>query len=513
METLVESAGIPEVSYYIKQNPTWKQQRTEVGDSFLHLCVKFSHLDLLKFFISLDHPLDIINNQGNTPLHLACIENNLEILEYLLENHADPCIANSEGLFPLHCSIESNSFLVAKVLLSHNVSINSQTTEGETAVHLSIALNSLEVFEFLVKMHADFEIPDNTGNYPVHLVCRINNLPMLRILINKNVKLDVCNERNESPLSMSIRHLANECLYLLLETGVLIREYDIRLARSAGSPTVWQYISKIYKEQNHFSPKITEESVLATVKNNKSPGKFQKKMEKLLEDNEKLKKTVEELKKHGGIEEIDEIALLECIGRGEYGEVYKAKWRFTDVAAKKFYRIEDFNDEVNVLRNIRHPNIVLLMAICKNPPILVTEYMDQGNLSTFLSSPVVLSMNQLVKLALDVAKGLIFLHTASPPLLHRDLKSANCLIDSTFHVKICDFGLAQAKESTLKDTAAFGTFPYMAPEVITEQKYSVKSDIYAFGILLWEILHRARPFAELAPVQIVYQVVHVVSLT
>ena len=201
-------------------------------------------------------------------------------------------------------------------------------------------------------------------------------------------------------------------------------------------------------------------------------------------EKEKFLETINELKKQFLIEEIAELDMKELIGRGEYGEVYKAEWRFSNVAVKKYYNLSDFYDEVDILKNIRHPNIVTLMAICKNPPMLITEYMALGDLGSVIHSNKKLSKKQLIEISVDIARGLIFLHTAVPSIVHRDLKSANCLVDKNFNVKICDFGLAKIKDTTLKDSSAFGTFPYMAPEVIIEQKYSVKSDVYAFGILL-----------------------------
>lgn len=209
--------------------------------------------------------------------------------------------------------------------------------------------------------------------------------------------------------------------------------------------------------------------------------------------------------------DISEIKILEIIGRGEYGEVSKGIWRSTEIALKKF-NVDDkteFLSELEVLKSIRHPNIVLFMGACMSPPLIVTEYISQGSLSHLLHETLDhLSMPQLIGMAVDIARGLLFLHTSKPPIVHRDLKPANCLVDTHYRVKICDFGLARVKENTIRDSGAFGTIPYMAPEVISEQRYSLKSDCYAFGILLWELLNRRKPYSDLQPVQIIYQIVH-----
>ena len=488
--------------------------RTSLGDSFLHLCIKSSHLPLLKFLISMNHPIDVINNEGDTLLHTACSMRNPEIVSYLLQINTSHDIPNSQGDYPIHKAVEFDCKETVKALLDNRIPVDLKTARGETSLHLAIDINSLEMIEYLISMHANIELADNNCNRPIHLACKSNKLQILQLFLTKKVRLDLCNDRNETPLSISIRHGSSECLFALLEAGVSIREEDIRLARAVSSPSIWQHISAVFKDQNHFSPKLIEEDPCAqhlTVEEETLP-QLQERIQKLTRDNEKLSEKLLRARTSNGVEEIDGIDLAECIGRGEYGEVYKATWRYSEVAVKKFYNVDEFNDEAGILMNIRHPNIVLFMALCRNPPLIVTEYMDLGNLSTVIGSAMVLSRKQLVGMAVDIARGLVFLHSASPSIVHRDLKSANCLVDSRLCVKICDFGLAQAKNNTLKDTEAFGTFPYMAPEVITQQKYSVKSDVYAFGILLWEIVNRQRPFAELAPVQIVYQVVHAVNL-
>lgn len=148
------------------------------------------------------------------------------------------------------------------------------------------------------------------------------------------------------------------------------------------------------------------------------------------------------------------------------------------------------------------------MGICRDPPLMITEYIELGSLSSVLHSSMHLTAKELLRMGLDICQGLLFLHSSPQAILHRDLKSDNCLVDSHLRVKICDFGLARFKNTVLKDTNPLGTFAYMAPEVVANQKYSSKSDVYAFGMLLWEIIYRLKPFEGLDPVQIVYQVVN-----
>lgn len=213
------------------------------------------------------------------------------------------------------------------------------------------------------------------------------------------------------------------------------------------------------------------------------------------------------------------------IGQGAFGRVYRAKWRGTNVAVKALYtnglnltgqEIEDLRAEIATLSALRHPNILLFMGACTEAPhaCLVTEYMPRGSLWDLLHAPDEntatnpaaklrpLEMNYILRASLDVAKGMAYLHSASPPILHRDLKSPNLLLDDSFGVKISDFGLARVKASTLTMTGGTGTFQWMAPEVLANQRYTEKADIYSYGIILWELLTREVPYGEMQQIQV-----------
>jgi serine/threonine protein kinase len=129
---------------------------------------------------------------------------------------------------------------------------------------------------------------------------------------------------------------------------------------------------------------------------------------------------------------------------------------------------------------------------------------------------VQLSWPQRFRMALDVARGMNFLHTMDEPLLHRDLKSLNLLVSepvrgvgSHVQIKVADFGLARHKDEddggedeTSRMTGMAGTFHWMAPEVLRSEPYSNKADVYSYGIVLWEICSREPPFAKLKPHEI-----------
>ncbi|KAJ0989530.1 hypothetical protein J5N97_007886 [Dioscorea zingiberensis] len=202
------------------------------------------------------------------------------------------------------------------------------------------------------------------------------------------------------------------------------------------------------------------------------------------------------------------------LGEGGFGCVYKA--RFEDgllAAVKKLdYGGQDcereFGNELDLLGRIRHPNIVSLTGFCVHGEtrFLVYELMENGSLETQLHGPShgsALTWHIRMKIALDTARGLEYLHEhCNPPVIHRDLKSSNILLDAVFSAKIADFGLAVTSGNQNNGNAKVsGTLGYVAPEYILDGKLTEKSDVYAFGVVLLELLMGRKPVENMSPSQ------------
>ena len=192
------------------------------------------------------------------------------------------------------------------------------------------------------------------------------------------------------------------------------------------------------------------------------------------------------------------------IGSGASGEVKKAFWRKTLVSVK-FLKLESQNaekqikpfiEEYNLLKQLRHPNILLYLGgnITVSPYFLVTEFCENGNLFQFLHGKDAPDLEDIerLNLALEIAQGINYLHSFNPPILHRDLKSLNTLLDKNYVAKIADFGWAKLRDEHM--TKLRGTFQWMAPEVITNEDYTEKADVYSFGIILWEFWSKDPPY-------------------
>ena len=114
-----------------------------------------------------------------------------------------------------------------------------------------------------------------------------------------------------------------------------------------------------------------------------------------------------------------------------------------------------------------------------------------------------LRWGRLLNMALDAAKGMLYLHTRTPPIAHRDLKSANLLVDSQWHVKVADFNLSRALESNLSASTLFITNPrWLSPEVLSGHPGQLAADVWAFGTVLWELATWRLPFEHMNPFQV-----------
>ncbi|KAK3007069.1 hypothetical protein RJ639_017820 [Escallonia herrerae] len=190
----------------------------------------------------------------------------------------------------------------------------------------------------------------------------------------------------------------------------------------------------------------------------------------------------------------------EELGRGSFGIVYKGVVEVgssSPVAVKKLDRIQDgdneFKTEVNVIGQTHHKNLVRLLGFCDEGihRMLVYEFMSNGSLAGFLFGELKLSWDQRTQIAIEIARGLFYLHDeCSNQIIHCDVKPQNILLDDYYNARISDFGLAKLlrMDQSETHTAIRGTKGYVAPEWFRNMPITVKADVYSFGVLLLEII-------------------------
>ena len=220
----------------------------------------------------------------------------------------------------------------------------------------------------------------------------------------------------------------------------------------------------------------------------------------------------------------DELALGDVLGTGSFAKVYVARWHGTEVAVKLFHLanadvadtqifssmlLPKIKAEADLLASIRHPHIVGFIGMCMEPPCVVIEHCSRGSLYKLLerakSDPALaaeLTWSRRLRMVVDAAAGMGHLHARSPAILHRDLKSPNLLVDSSWRVKVSDLGLSRLVEeaataTTIGSTAASMNPRWVAPEVLEGNDWVLASDVYAFGVVLWELLTWELPWAHI----------------
>ena len=204
----------------------------------------------------------------------------------------------------------------------------------------------------------------------------------------------------------------------------------------------------------------------------------------------------------------------QCIGHGGFADVYRGRWISQDLqVAIKVIRIrylgdgvkDDFMREISTMHQIRYEHVLNMFGACIEPDkyALVVEYMTYGCLFDILKrKTMVLSWPDRWVTALQMTKGINYLHTLPQPIIHRDVKSHNVLLTESargFLVKIGDFGLARIRRETSlqsRDGPVVGTLPWKAPELLRMGRQTEASDVYALSIVYWELATGSEPYED-----------------
>jgi fyn-related kinase len=200
--------------------------------------------------------------------------------------------------------------------------------------------------------------------------------------------------------------------------------------------------------------------------------------------------------------EIDrrQIRLIKKLGAGQFGEVWEGMWNGTTLVAVKTLKpgtmsASEFLQEASLMKKLRHPKLIQLYAVCtKEEPIyIITELMKNGSLLDYLRGDGrVMKVPQLIDMGSQVASGMAFLENAN--YIHRDLAARNILVADNRVCKVADFGLARVIDEDIYEAHTGAKFPikWTAPEAAMYSRFTIKSDVWSFGILLYEIITYGR---------------------
>ncbi|CAH8337414.1 unnamed protein product [Eruca vesicaria subsp. sativa] len=219
---------------------------------------------------------------------------------------------------------------------------------------------------------------------------------------------------------------------------------------------------------------------------------------------------------HFSYEELMEItqgfSKQNILGEGGFGCVYKGKLHDGKLVAVKQLKVgsgqgdREFKAEVEIISRVHHRHLVSLVGYCISDVqrLLIYEYVPNQTLEHHLHGKgrPVLEWTRRVRIAIGSAKGLAYLHEdCHPKIIHRDIKSANILLDDEFEAQVADFGLAKLSDSTQThvSTRVMGTFGYLAPEYAQSGKLTDRSDVFSFGVVLLELITGRRPVDQYMP--------------
>lgn len=220
----------------------------------------------------------------------------------------------------------------------------------------------------------------------------------------------------------------------------------------------------------------------------------------------------------------EDVKLGAIIGSGSFGKVRHGHYKGYHVAIKQCFLphdvkqlkevIMDFKREVKLLRLIHHPRVLRFVSACANLKKrqfwIATEIMV-GSVGTLLKmihhagGSHKLSWRLVMQIAIDAAEGMTFLHGQATPIIHRDLKAENLLLDEDFRCKLADFGLARTIDKGTTMTIC-GTPSWIAPEVFKGEHYDKTVDVYSFAVVLWELFCQEKPYKGIQVARIPRQV-------
>uniref|UniRef100_A0A8C4ENH1 Serine/threonine-protein kinase TNNI3K n=1 Tax=Dicentrarchus labrax TaxID=13489 RepID=A0A8C4ENH1_DICLA len=470
----------------------------EVGDRPLHLAAAKGFLCIIKLLMGEGSKTNVNaqDNEDHVPLHFCARFGHHDIVRYLLQGNFDvqPHSVNIYGDTPLHLACYNGKFEAAKVIiqLSGTESLSKENIFSETALHSACTYGKdLEMVKFLLSQNAmSINHQGRDGHTALHSACFHGHIRLVQFLLDggADMNLVACD-----PSRSSGEKDEQTCLMWAYEKGhdaivTLLKHYK----RPDESPC------NEYSQPGGDGSYVSVPSPLGKIKS-------------------MTKEKAEVLLLRASLPsqfhlQLSELEFNEIIGSGSFGRVYRGKCRNKIVAIKRYRAntycsksdVDMFCREVSILCRLNHPCIIQFVGACLDDPsqfAIVTQYVSGGSLFSLLHEQKrLIDLQSKLIIAIDVAKGMEYLHNLTQPIIHRDLNSGCTLFDHcmSFPSSAESRFLQSMDEDNM--TKQPGNLRWMAPEVFTQcTRYSVKADMFSYALCLWELLTGEIPFAHLKP--------------
>uniref|UniRef100_A0A8C6GNM1 Serine/threonine-protein kinase TNNI3K n=1 Tax=Mus spicilegus TaxID=10103 RepID=A0A8C6GNM1_MUSSI len=473
----------------------------EVGDRPLHLASAKGFFNIVKLLVEEGNKADVNaqDNEDHVPLHFCSRFGHHNIVSYLLQSDLEvqPHVINIYGDTPLHLACYNGNFEVAKeiVRVTGTESLTKENIFSETAFHSACTYGkNIDLVKFLLDQNAvNINHRGRDGHTGLHSACYHGHIRLVQFLLDNGADMNLvaCDpsrssgEKDEQTCLMWAYEKGHDAIVTLLkhykrpQDELPCNEYS----QPGGDGSYVSVPSPLGKIKS-----MTKEKADVLLLRAELPSRFHL--------------------------QLSEIEFHEIIGSGSFGKVYKGRCRNKIVAIKRYRAntycsksdVDMFCREVSILCQLNHPCVVQFVGACLDDPsqfAIVTQYISGGSLFSLLHEQKrILDLQSKLIIAVDVAKGMEYLHSLTQPIIHRDLNSHNILLYEDGHAVVADFGESRFLQSLDEDnmTKQPGNLRWMAPEVFTQcTRYTIKADVFSYALCLWELLTGEIPFAHLKP--------------
>ncbi|KAH7616281.1 putative serine/threonine-protein kinase drkA [Nannochloris sp. 'desiccata'] len=491
--------------------------------------------------------VNVADNEGHTALMEAAKEGYVDCVKLLLKHGADVNYCDNHSCTALMLAVFNGDVNCLEVLVKHGADVNVADNHGNTALNWAASGGKVDYLEVLLKHGADVNVTNNDGKTALMEAASGGKVDYLEVLLKHGADVNAADNEGKTALMLSFLHYDVSrkvaCIEVLLQYVDDIDQIKKTLEHVKGKgkkeikQSLERHLARLEQKRHNETPRSAEAPAIhASGSSIASPLAWPSTATNTISEPTAPVQTfqpeagaIPSLEQRRSVSHqtwvipFDQLQLGTLLGRGSYAEVYRATWHGSEVAAKRFtfpggsieseiefstMLLKKIKDEADLLAGIRHPHVVAFLGMCSDPPCMVTELCSRGSLFDTMkkckSNPN-LAANLIwvrrLSMLIDAAAGMVHLHQRTP-ILHRDLKSLNLLVDSAWRVKIADLGLSKMMEEVTTETHAGSTSSnmnarWLAPEVLETGKWLPASDVYSFGVVMWELLTWELPWTHI----------------
>lgn len=389
--------------------------------------------------------------------------NAIQVRMWLDDTEHDMNQGDDHQFSPLHWASKGGHLKIVEMLISRGARVHTTNMGDDTPLHLAAAHGHKDVVQILLRHKADINCVNEHGNSALHYACFWGFTDIAEELIDAGAIVSVQNKYQETPLDKCSNNIASRLHERASQAGQDMKKRE-------------------FKDQSWLGLKTRSRDAT--------------------------------LSRHKGIN-INELYLHTKIATTPSGETWRGKWQGNEIAAKILALREctprisrDFNEEYPKLRIFSHPNVLPVIGCCNSPPnlVVISQYMPVGSLHNVLhqGTGLVVDTSKAIQFAIDIAKGMAFIHSLDRQLPRLYLSSKHVMIDCVSDDElVARVNMADAKFSFQEKGKMYHP-AWIAPEAMSKNPSDINiraADMWSYAVLLWELATREVPFGDLPPME------------